>query len=177
MLATLANAGLPTFALQAPAMLLMLWPIVEIEAWALRRWVSPAIVRPRRMALLANLWSTLLGVPIAYVLVGFGGWALAGSGVQPLVNVGRVIGSAYLLDGTSDVSAWGYLVGTIVVFVPLMAASVVVERAAYGSMLRGSPHASLWKAAWIGNILSYLALTVTYLFLMPLVLTLVFKFF
>lgn len=63
----LANAGVPMIFIQWPLMLAALFPIIAVEAWLIRRW-TPVSSREALIGVAkANLLSTLVGVPLAWL--------------------------------------------------------------------------------------------------------------
>jgi len=62
-----ADALLPTVALISPITLLLLLPIIAIEAWYVSRSLSLRFWKATRVMALANVVSTIVGVPITFV--------------------------------------------------------------------------------------------------------------
>lgn len=65
----LADAGLPMILLTFPAMLTVLVPVILVEAWLYRRWMSLKAGTALKSSGVANLASTLIGVPVAWCAV------------------------------------------------------------------------------------------------------------
>jgi len=64
-----ANAGVPMIFIQWPLMLVALVPIIAVEAWLIRRW-TPVSSREALIGVAkANLLSTLIGVPLAWLVM------------------------------------------------------------------------------------------------------------
>ena len=63
-----ADAGIPTVFVSIPCMLLALVPVSVLEALVLQRIIGGAIKKTLGAVVIANLWSTLLGLPIATLL-------------------------------------------------------------------------------------------------------------
>ena len=64
-----ANAGLPMLAVVLPELLLLLIPTIVIEAQILISWLGLRHGRAFAMSTLANLASTLVGVPLTWMLL------------------------------------------------------------------------------------------------------------
>ena len=62
----LANAGLPMLVLAWPASWIAFLPIVLVEAHIARRLLAVSFRRGIRLALVANAWSTLVGIPFTW---------------------------------------------------------------------------------------------------------------
>lgn len=65
-LPAVADAGVPMLAVTWPGMLLALVPIVLLEAWVLKLRLGLAARSSLRFSLLANLASTVVGIPITW---------------------------------------------------------------------------------------------------------------
>lgn len=65
----LANAGVPMIALHLPAMIILLVPIVVVEALLARYMLAIPFSRSLRGITWANILSTLVGLPITWGLM------------------------------------------------------------------------------------------------------------
>ena len=63
----LANIGVPMIFVQMPAMVCALIPIIIVEALLIRRWLTLPYRDAFRGVTVANLASTILGVPLAWL--------------------------------------------------------------------------------------------------------------
>ena len=98
-----ANIGLPMIFVSVPIMAMALVPIAFVEALVFRRFFSLPFAKAWKRALLANLWSTFLGVPVAWfimLLVQFiGGFVQGAFGLDtPLERLAAVYPSCSLAD-------------------------------------------------------------------------------
>jgi hypothetical protein len=130
----IGNVMIPTLAGHIVVLLALLAPISMIEAvvltWMCRTTLWPTI----GLSLGANFRSTLVGVPLGYLL------ALAGiipaglfSGLLPKhlgVPIGHVLGGAIAIGGTipNRYDELGYAVGTLLVMIPYFFVTRRVER-------------------------------------------------
>ena len=159
----MADTGVPMLAVLWPGFVLLLIPIVIVEAaWARRqlalKW-KPAI----RLAAKANAISTAAGIPLAWV-----GMSVIGpAGHYLLIAVGLISSSEnppiveHLLD-TTLMAAWirkgptWYLpAATASLLVPSYFVSVWIEaRVARASLPEGLRHRA-WLWSWQANLLTY----------------------
>ena len=65
----LADAGIPMIFLTFPAMVALLVPIILLEAWLCKKWLSINTWTALKSNAVANVASTLMGVPAAWVLM------------------------------------------------------------------------------------------------------------
>jgi hypothetical protein len=64
-----ADAGLPMILLTFPAMLLLLIPVIGIEAFLCKKWLGLTTRDAIRSNTIANLVSTIIGIPIAWAFM------------------------------------------------------------------------------------------------------------
>jgi hypothetical protein len=69
MIPILANAGVPMLAIQLPALLAVILPIIAIEAWFLQQGTVVPWRRSLSVSAIANLVSTVIGVPITWFVL------------------------------------------------------------------------------------------------------------
>jgi hypothetical protein len=76
----LADAGVPMIFLTFPVTVMLLLPVILVEAWFLRKWLALGVWEAGKLSAIANIASTLLGVPAAWAVmlcVEFGvGWSV-----------------------------------------------------------------------------------------------------
>jgi hypothetical protein len=65
----LADVGVPMIFVQMPAMVFAFIPVVIIEAIITRRWLSLSYSQAFKGSFLANLFSTLIGIPLAWLIM------------------------------------------------------------------------------------------------------------
>jgi hypothetical protein len=158
-----ANAGVPMIAVLWPLLWLALLPIIATEAAILARLLG----RPLRPLLWptakANLASTLVGVPVAW---------LAMIALQSLFNSAEHLG-VFQIDYTDPANLywtvpfnaawlgwpdpWAMFFAAAVLSVPFCAISIVVERLALGWTLFDIDASRLKRTVRIANIVTYLA--------------------
>jgi hypothetical protein len=64
----LANTGIPMVMMTMPLMVVVLAPIVLLEAWVVKRITGESFKRTLSVMLRANLWTTVLGLPLSNLL-------------------------------------------------------------------------------------------------------------
>jgi len=65
----LADAGIPMIALTLPLMLILLIPVILIEAFLCKRWLRLTNWEAMKSNTVANLVSTIVGVPLAWAIM------------------------------------------------------------------------------------------------------------
>jgi len=161
----LADAGLPLLAFHLPAMLLLLLPIVAIEClFARLRLPKPLPPKYIRSIALANLASTLVGIPMAWaVVLAYQLCATPLSLFVPLSgpSVDRYGWLMVFLQpawvGLSDDPKSIRLVpiGTLILLVPYFLVSVKVEAWMLRSYWPAVPPPTVLAATRIANLASY----------------------
>jgi hypothetical protein len=142
----IADAGLPMIALTFPAMVILLIPVIVVEALLCRRWLRLSTWQALKSNAVANSASTVVGIPVAWVVMLFVQNGLAGvvSTTQaahnwngPLANViVVVVNSAWL--GPIEGSNWAIPMATLVLLIPFFFASYGIEYFVVRSMV-GAP--------------------------------------
>jgi hypothetical protein len=158
--------ALPTFMVTSPAMVLLIWPIVMIEARALRTGVTPVPEDSVRLSWIANLVSTFVGIPAAY----FAAWPLVSYAVPHTYAGASAIGKlAYLLASGSIIGwsedghdEWMFWAGAALTHALYCVCSIVLEWAVLQLLMRKREPRGLFRAVAAGNLQSYLFLPVGY---------------
>jgi hypothetical protein len=150
---TLANMGLPLIGLHWGFAIVGFLPVVAIETWVLRRRLGTPVGRGAVATVVANLVTTILGVPIAFVLYGF---ALTGfEFVLPDVLVRatwfRFFEDALWLGGPDFTK---YPAAAAVFLVPCLFLSILVERPIVRAVLRAE-RGPARRAVRDANLASY----------------------
>ena len=127
-----ADMILPIVVLAVPGMLILFIPITLLEGYVLKARLAVGFGRALWVSAVANLASTLVGLPLAHVaLVGF-------SPVHAFVGDGSAITSLSVM------------------LVPFFLGSLLVEYFVVRWMLRDADRRAVLIALLIGNVLSYL---------------------
>jgi hypothetical protein len=174
----LADVGLPMILVQWPLMLCALLPVIVIEALLVRRWLPLSYKKVFAGIARANLVSTLVGVPLAWLAM----LALEFATLLPLglaamkwhwrwespvfQTVGFIFGSAWVGPGSD--SAWPVVLAAALLLIPSFYLSVWIERRL---CLRSWPSldpGEIRRAIFFSNLASYALLFVSILVWMSL---------
>lgn len=161
----LANVGIPMVCVSVPTILFALPLIALAEAVVLRRVCGISLKEAWRGALPANLWSTLLGIPVAWVplviaqMAGGGGraWGLN----TPMDQLAAVtLQAPWLVPYEHDLS-WMVPAASLVLLFPFYLASVAAEYL-YLRGRWGAAQSRLLAGVFLANALSYVLLGAFY---------------
>lgn len=172
MLITLANAAIPSCMVSSPAMVLLLYPIILIEAVFIRRWIRPEPVNARGLSIVTNLWSTFFGVPAAVVaayLLLTRGTSQTFEESSIVGKVGLLIGEGFILGWGEEDKAWMFWTGALLIHAGFCVVSILVEWPLLRWLLRGTKSRGIAKAVIVGNLTTYALLPIGY-FIIVLVL-------
>ena len=165
----LADAGLPMIVLTLPGMLALLVPVVWIEASLCRKWLGLTTRAAVKSNLVANVASTLLGVPAAWFLAFLFEFLIGGtiSAIfsferwnSPLARVIETIfGPAWLSPDEKNLY-WMIPVATIALLIPTFLISVWIEARVMCRMLEVAEEDSsglsrTWTAVRNANLVTY----------------------
>jgi hypothetical protein len=147
-------------------MLLLIWPVVLIEARALREGVTPIPRDALRLSWIANLVSTLVGIPAAYsvgaILVSeaspdrYAGASIIGK-LAYLLGCGSILG--WSEDGHD---AWMFWAGAALTHIAFCACSIAIEWSVLTLLMRRREPRGLFRAVAVGNVQTYLLLPIGY---------------
>jgi len=162
---TLANIGVPMLLVIGPALVLGLVPIAAAEAGVYRKLVPITFRRAILGSLGANVFSTLLGVPLTWAALA-GLQLITGGGSSSGSDVLAVTWQApWLMPDPED---WMVPIAAIVLNVPFFVASALSERLVLRRIWKDIDPRSLGRACWRANAYSYAGLTVFWVLLLLL---------
>jgi hypothetical protein len=165
----LANAGVPMIFIQWPLMLAALAPIIAVEAWLIRRW-TPVSSREALIGVAkANLLSTLIGVPLAWLAMLAVEFAVLVPPYMvseryhldyrgPVWSTLEFLFSAAWLDPDERSLHWMVPAAVGLLLVPCFYASVVIERWACLRTWRTVDPTAVRRGVFRANLASYLLL-------------------
>jgi hypothetical protein len=154
--------GVPMLALVWPASWLLLIPVVFLEAWVATRVLAVQYREGVRLATAANLFSTILGIPVTWViLLVLGGLLGPALGTDPHGQMARAAASVLSCpwvfpdDPDRGWQGWMVIVAAMILCMPFCLMSVAVEASVVrkGVSLALLPGVRRW--AWQANLLSY----------------------
>ena len=157
-----ANAGVPMIVLVMPALGLSIIPITVIEAFYLGRKLALSFSKAVKTAAIANLVSTLVGVPLAWLVLVFLQMITGGGGAFGFDStLGKVLSvtlqAAWLIPYESDLH-WMIPVAGLVLMVPFFFVSWWSESYVAKTMLKEYPAQKVNVAVRNANILTYFLL-------------------
>jgi len=164
----LANAGLPMIMVAMPVMLYALLPIVLIEAYVLRRSLHVSTGRSLVYAAVSNLVSTLVGIPLTWlILVAFqlltGGGGAYGIQTLPQKILAVTWQAPWLIPYEGSMK-WMVPSAMLVLLIPFFFASWFCEywtiRLLGGIMVEAVSNKEIKKACLYANAVTYGAIAV-----------------
>jgi hypothetical protein len=158
----LANVAIPTFLPFTFASVIGLVFIAAVEAFFLMRLLRETYWACYRASLVANLKSTLVGVPVAWVLWVLGmipiAWGMSALGMKPQSLASVTLGTTICFGGRipNQWEAIGGALAGIILLIPFFFASVWIERRVVSKRFASHSKAQVSKAVVLGNVVSYL---------------------
>jgi hypothetical protein len=171
----LADAGVPMIFLTFPVTVMLLLPVILVEAWFLRKWLALGVWEAGKLSAIANIASTLLGVPAAWAVmlcVEFGvGWSVtkipsvsqaSEKWNSPIATVVGTLLSAAWLGPDEKNLYWMVPVAVLALMVPTFFASVWIEAFIVEKMAGGIEEGAtnIRIAVRNANLISYSLLAV-----------------
>ncbi len=168
-----ADAGVPMMALMAVPMWASLLAIIPLEAWVATRRLGTSWGRSLRVSAIANLVSTVAGVPLTWIVLTVGELGLTGLGsafaprghLYPHMLIGEVGERMVFFFVTSpwlypDENAlyWMVPAAALLLLVPFFFASVWIEYRVARRMLGRDQAPRILAWAWRANMVSYILL-------------------
>jgi hypothetical protein len=139
-----ADIGIPMIALTFPTMLLLLIPVILIEALLCKRWLGLTARDAFRSNTIANLASTIIGVPIAWAImfaVEMGAFGVVDrfptieNSKSPILYVISFVLTSAWLGPVGRHDAWIIPCAVLILLVPFFFASYGVEYLIINRML------------------------------------------
>ena len=153
-----ANMGLPMIVITLPGMVAALIPIIVLEMFIIKamlasRWREAAVA-----STVANVTSTLIGVPLAWIASFILGTMVAIPSGYLHMNLGPILGSillsAWLVPDEGN-ARWKIPLAAMVLLVWFFYASFWIERNVGRRFLKNYTIDQIDKVFWRGNIASY----------------------
>jgi hypothetical protein len=153
-----ADMGLPMIQVIWPAAWIALIPVILIEAAIGRRVMKTTFPRATCAATAANLFSTLLGIPLTWIalatLEGLGFSTAEGLDTPARVLYAVTVQSPWLIP-YEDALRWMVPVATVVLCVPLWLMSAATEYVIARRFFPKAERSALWRWMLLGNAASY----------------------
>jgi len=163
----LANIAIPSFFPYSVGSLVGLFAIAALEAIVLSRVIGLGYRKSYETALYANLLTTFVGIPLAWILWLLGllptawGLSLLGFDLHPMV--GAVAAKTVFVAGTVPVSEWDEVAGAlalILLLIPFFIGSVWVELRVISKRWPDQNRQKLRRAVLGANACSYAILLI-----------------
>ena len=161
-----ANIGVPMVAVFLPPLWLALLPVIAVEAWVLTRLISVSPVEAVKAAALGNVLSTIVGIPIMWLILATVQLSVAGDALglaTPGTRIYAVTVQAPWLIPYEEHLGWMIPVALAVLAVPAYALSVVIEWRALLPFVSVSARAGAFRAVAVANLASYALLGVLFI--------------
>ena len=156
----LSNVMIPTVAGHFVLMLGLLIPVALIEAIVIARRHDLEFGKSFGLALGANLKSTIIGIPLGYLLAVLGlipagvFTLLVPEGVQPILSLTLFHAVAYGGTVPSELDRMAFYLGTLLVMIPYYLVTLSVERKYLEQKLEDDP-SDLRSTVRIMNAITY----------------------
>lgn len=135
LLSVLADVGIPMIAFTLPAMIILLIPIIAVEAFLCKKWLQLTWWQAMKSNALSNIASTLVGVPLAWAsMLGFAFAVLESIGPSTIDKLHSplayavffFLGSAWIGPTDTD-TLWMVPAATLCLLIPFYFASYGIE--------------------------------------------------
>lgn len=165
----LADTGLPMIYLAFPGMVLLLIPIIVVEALLCRKWLGLTTWQALKSNAASNVVSTIAGIPLAWAImlgVEIAGAEFAGYSQTiehwhgPLASIVFLVFSSAWLGPPDEKNLWVIPAATLVLLVPFFFVSYLIEYLVMKYLLResGVAFARMRVAVRNANLVTYGAL-------------------
>lgn len=152
----IANAGFPTIMAQVPLMVLALIPTVLIEGYVILRATRLTTRKAFTTTTVANLASTFVGIPLAWVFMYLVAMATHfGFRGQPISQILKVVLSAAWADPGMDDHAWKVHLAMLVMQIPAFVLSVLIERWVFRAYYPTIDRKLIGRAVLTANAITY----------------------
>jgi len=155
-----ADAGVPMLYLVWPASWILFVPIVLVEAAVARTLLRLATLRALLVSAVSNAASTLVGIPLTWLLLAVleilatSGGRAYGLNTWPRKVLAFTVQAPWLIPYESDLD-WLIPAAAIVLCVPFFFTSVGIEYLVARRLVRDVPTGTTSKWSWRANLLSY----------------------
>ncbi len=157
-----ADAGVPMLFVTFPSMLLALIPIVLLEVVVLGRVMKQGAASFAKSAAIANLVSTIVGIPLTWMALVLLEWMTGGSAAFGLSTTFQkflaVTWQAPWLIPYEKQLYWMVPTASLFLLLPFFFASYLIEAPIVTRFRRDMPRAQLRAAVFRANIASYAGL-------------------
>ena len=156
-----ADIGVPMVAFFLPPMWLSLVPVILLEGWILRRMLRVDNRSAFTASAIANIATTIVGIPLAWVVLAIAELACCG-GAGGLATLWQriyavTVQAPWLIPYEKDLD-WMVPSAMAVLAVPFFLVTVVIEGLINRRLLPNVDRRKTWRATWVANAASYVML-------------------
>ena len=151
---TLADTGVPMLYIWEPVLVLAILPIIAVEMVVLRRVLQGTWCRCFTASLIANVLSTLAGVPLTWYCLVFLQMAVDGGRARGVGVYAVTVQSPWLIPYEEHLH-WMVPTAALVLCIPFLFASILCEWPIAALAFRGRPWRLVLWATTAANLASY----------------------
>ncbi len=164
MVPILADAGVPMLFVQLPMMLCALVPVIAVEVFVARKMLKVGLASNIKAVTIANVVSTLVGFPLAWILLVAlellcgGGYAYGLDTFWQRVYA-VTIQAPWLIPYENDLN-WMMPIAAAYLLIPAFFVSVFLERRICRFFWRNEEKEQVRKFSWVAHFASYAVLLI-----------------
>lgn len=155
-----ADAGVPMLFVTFPAMLVALVPIIVVEVLVLGRMITSRLLPAVKPVAIANIASTVVGIPIAWIVLVILDFITGGGSAYGLATPARKLlavtwQAPWLIPYGDEALSWMIPSASLALLVPFFFTSYVIEAWIVSSMMTNHPAKQVRRAVFFANMYSY----------------------
>lgn len=160
-----ADAGVPMLFVTFPAMLLALVPIVLLEIIVLGRVMGRSAASFVKSAAIANVVSTIVGIPLTWLVLVLLEWMTGGSAAYGLrTTMQKFLAvtwqAPWLIPYERQQLSWMIPAASLFLLVPFFFTSYLIEAPIVAHIKRDLPRTQMRAAVFRANVASYAGLAI-----------------
>jgi len=165
-----ANIGVPMVAIFLPPLWLSLVPVIAIETWIVARLLNLSLKKSVPGVALGNALSSLLGIPLMWVILAIAQLVFAGS-ARGIDTIGQkaysvTVQAPWLVPYEKELG-WMIPLALLVLAVPAYLLSVLIEWRALLPFVETTNRRKTLRAVLLANAASYLFLALLFVGMFP----------
>lgn len=154
-----ANAGIPMIFLAAPVFAISILPIILIESYYLSKSLALKLSEALKIASLSNLYSTIIGIPLTWIILVFVQMITGGGKAYGLDSVvGKIISvtwqAPWLIPYESDLN-WMIPIAGVVLLIPFFFVSWWAEYSVTKTFTKSHPNKKVLLKVRNANLITY----------------------
>jgi len=162
----LADAGLPMLMIVWPGLIIALIPIVALESYCLRSMLKLPFIKSLKLMTIANLESTIIGIPVTWVLLVFIEIIVSFAGVTIFKSVTEIpevlsyifiitLGAPWIAPFTETQAYWIIPAASLFLLIPFYFVTWYVEYRCLKKRIKKTKPAALSRVVRNINLISY----------------------